>query len=469
MTASDKNKGISGKNAAAAGAVALAGSVARMAHAQGSGKIKVGLLGCGGRGNGAVRQNLNADPAVEVVALADLFESQVRKTRDRLMAEDKYKGRIKVDEDHLFWGFDCHEKLAQCDADILLMATAPAFRGRQMMAAIKAGKHVFTEKPVATDVAGCREVMAASALAKEKGLAIVCGTQRRHESNRVELMKRIHDGQIGELVGGQCYWYGGGIWYRGYNKGISEEDWKKRNSDLPWHPSYQAAQSELEWQCYNWYHFNWLSGDQICEQHIHNIDIMNWCFDGPPVKFMSVGGRAWRSYNEKQIDPAKEVCRKYNNGSEAEWEKYNGDIWDHIYAEFEYANGARCLSFSGHSPGKGRGDEKIVGTKGTSNCSNAIKGENPWKFSGKYVKGMDQEHIDLIQSIRSGRPLNEGQRIAESTLTAIGARTAAYTGRTFKWSWLLNSSKQNLVPEQAQMKPGRGIFHPIATGRDTLV
>jgi predicted dehydrogenase len=447
MTASEKNKSTSKKNATVAGAAALAGSMAHLAHAQGSGKIKVGLLGCGGRGNGAIRQNLDADPAVEVIALADLFESQVRRTRDRLMREDNYKGRIKIDDDHLFWGFDCHEKLAQCDADILCMATAPAFRGRQMMAAIKAGKHIFTEKPVATDVAGCREVIAASKLADDKGLAIVCGTQRRHEFNRVELMKRIHDGQIGELVGGQCYWYGPGIWYKGYKEGMSE----------------------LEWQCYNWYHFNWLSGDQICEQHIHNIDIMNWCFNGPPVKFMAVGGRAWRSYNEEQIEPAKDVCRKYNNGSEDNWEKYNGDIWDHIFAEFEYANGARCLSFSGHSPGKGRYDEKIVGTKGTSNCSNRIEGENPWKYSGKYVKGMDQEHIDLIQSIRSGKPLNEGKRIAESTLTAIGARTAAYTGRTISWKWLLNSSKQDLVPKQADLKAGRGIFHPIATGRDRLV
>jgi predicted dehydrogenase len=149
------------------------------------------------------------------------------------------------------------------------MATAPAFRGRQMMAAIKAGKHIFTEKPVATDVAGCKEVMEASKLAKEKGLAIVCGTQRRHEFSRMELMKRIHDGAIGELVGGQCYWYGGGIWFRGAGDGMSE----------------------LDWQCENWYHFTWLSGDQICEQHIHNIDVLNWCFNGPPARFMAVGGR----------------------------------------------------------------------------------------------------------------------------------------------------------------------------------
>ncbi|MBC8469785.1 MAG: Gfo/Idh/MocA family oxidoreductase [Planctomycetes bacterium] len=446
MTASEKDKGISKKNVAtAAGAVALASSIAHVAHAQGSGKIKIGLLGCGGRGNGALRQCLQADPGVEVIALADLFESQVRKTRDRIMRDSKFQDRVKIDDDHLFWGFDCHEKLARCEADLLLMATAPAFRGRQMMAAVNAGKHIFTEKPVATDVAGCREVMKASKIAEQKGLAIVCGTQRRHEFSRVELMKRIHDGQMGELVGGQCYWYGGGIWYRGYQEGMSE----------------------LEWQCYNWYHFNWLSGDQICEQHIHNIDIMNWCFNGPPKKFMSVGGRAWRSYNDDQIGPAKEVCRKYNNDSEAEWEKYNGDIWDHIYAEFEYENGARCLSFSGHSPGTGRGDEKIIGTKGTSNCNNRITGENSWSFEGKSVDGMDQEHIDLIQSIRSGNLLNEGQRIAESTLTAIGARTAAFTGQDITWDWLMNSSKQDIVPKN--LGPGSGVFYPTATGCDEPV
>jgi len=446
MRASEKDKGKSNKHTTATvGAAALVSSVAHVAHARGSGKIKVGLLGCGGRGNGALRQNLNADPGIEVIALADLFESPVRRTRERLLKDDKYKDRIKIDDDHMFWGFDCHEKIAQCEADLLLMATAPAFRGRQMMAAIKAGKHIFTEKPVATDVAGCREVMAASKLAEEKGLAIVCGTQRRHEFNRVELMKRIHDGQMGELVGGQCYWYGGGIWFRGYQEGMSE----------------------LEWQCYNWYHFNWISGDQICEQHIHNIDIMNWCFNGPPVKFTAVGGRGWRTFNESQIKSAKEVCRALNNGSEAGWEKYNGDIWDHIFAEFEYANGARCLSFSGHSPGKGRGDEKLVGTKGTSNCNDTITGENSWKYDGKRVNGMDQEHIDLVKSIRSGNVLNEGQRIAESTLTAIGARTAAYTGRAISWKWLLNASKQDLVPKE--LIPGPGVFHPIATGRDTLV
>jgi myo-inositol 2-dehydrogenase/D-chiro-inositol 1-dehydrogenase len=437
----ESNKGV----VAATGAT-MAAVLGGLAHAQGSDRIKVGMLGCGGRGNGALVNCLDADPGVEIVALADLFESQVKSTRDRLSRNEKYKERVKVDDGHMFWGFDCHEKLARCDADLLLMATAPAFRGRQLMAAIKAGKHVFTEKPVATDVAGCKEVMEASRLAQEKGLAIVAGTQRRHQASYVETMKRIHDGAIGELVGGQCYWYGEGIWFRGI-------------------PQNQAM-SELEWQCHNWYHFTWLSGDQICEQHIHNIDVMNWCFHGPPAKFTAVGGRAWRSYNDEQVRLAKEVCRKFN-GSEAGWEKYNGDIWDHIFAEFEYPNGARCLSFSGHSPGSGRNGEKIVGTRGTSNCSGSIAGANAWSFEGRGIDPMVQEHKDLIASIRSGRPLNEGQRVAESTLTAIGARIAAYTGRTISWKWLLNASRQDLVPQD--VKAGPGLFHPIATGRDQLV
>lgn len=429
----------------AAGVAAIAASAARVAHAQGTGKIKVGLLGCGGRGNGALAQCLEADPGVEVIALADLFENKVRNARDKFAKDTKWAGRVKIDDDHLFWGFDCHEKLAKCEADLLLMATAPAFRGQQMLAAVNAGKHIFTEKPVATDPAGCRQVMEASRIAKEKGLAIVCGTQRRHEFSRVELMKRIHDGAIGELAGGQCYWFGGGIWYRGY----------------------QAGMSELEWQCNNWYHFTWLSGDQICEQHIHNIDVMNWCFDGPPAKFTAVGGRGWRSFNEDQINTAKEVCRKYNDGSDTAWEKYNGDIWDHIFAELEYPNGARCLSFSGHSEGTSRGDEKIVGTKGASNCSSSIEGENAWQYKGPNVNGMLQEHVDLIKSIRAGEPLNEGQRIAESTLTAIGARMAAYTGRSFSWKWLLGASKLDIVPKE--LKAGAGVFYPTATGCDTLV
>jgi hypothetical protein len=177
---------------------------------------------------------------------------------------------------------------------------------------------------------------------------------------------------------------------------------------------------------------------------------MNWCFNGPPAKITALGGRQWRDANEDQARTAKAVCKKFT-GSEDGWEKYNGDIWDHIYAEFEYPNGARCLSFSGHSPGSGRNGEKIVGTKGTSDCSRSIKGDNAWTFQGESIDPMVQEHKDLIASIRSGKVLNEGQRVAESTLTAIGARIAACTGQVVTWDWLMNQCTQCLVPTQEEI------------------
>ncbi len=428
------------------GAAALVTGAMNTVHAAGSGIIKVGWLGCGGRGSGAIRQCLGADPGTEVIACADLFEHKAMSGREKLIADPKYKDRVKIKDDHIFHGFDCHEKLAQTECDLLVMATTPAFRGRQMLAALKAPKpkHIFTEKPIASDVAGCRLVMEAAKIATQKNRAIVCGTQRRHEFRRVETLKRIHAGAIGELLAGQCYWFGGGIWYRSDSEGMSE----------------------LEWQCHNWYHFTWLSGDQIVEQAIHDIDMMNWCFNGPPKKFMAVGGRQSRDYSEQ----AKEVCKKFNNGSDANWEKYNGNIWDHIFGEMEYANGARCTAFTGHGPGTGRPSaEKLIGSKGASDCTDTIKGENPWTYQGEQVNGQDQEHIDLIKSIRSGNLLNEGQRIAETTLTAIGLRTAAYTGKTISWDWLLNASKQDLVPPQGKLKPGPGHFEPISTGCDKLV
>jgi predicted dehydrogenase len=440
MGATQKKHGDSIKTGAlAATTLTVAGAMANKVYAKGSDIIKVGLLGCGGRGSGAIKQCLNADKGTVVVAVADLFEGKARGQRDRL--KGIYKDRCQIPTDNVFWGFDCHLRLAESDADLLCMATAPAFRGRQLMAAIKAGKHVFTEKPVGTDVAGCKEVIEASKLAEKKGLGIVAGTQRRHEPGRIELMKRIHDGAIGELVGGQCYWYGSGIWYRGYGGGMTE----------------------LEWQCHNWYHFTWLSGDQICEQHIHNIDVMNWCFDGPPKKITAVGGRQVRDYS----GAAKDVCRKLN-GNEEGWEKYNGDIYDHITAEFEYANGARCLSFSGHGPGQSIVSEKVVGTKGTSNCANSYSGEQGWSYKGAHPNPYDQEHVDLIKSVRAGKPLNEGVRVAESCLTAIAARLSAYSGRTVHWDWLVTECKQNLVPPHEKMKPGPGRFYPIPSGSEKL-
>jgi len=444
MGMAGKGKNTIKTGVAAATTMAVAGAMANKVFAKGSDKIKVGLLGCGGRGNGAIRQCLNADPGIEVIATADLFHNKAKGTADKLMGDKKYKGRVNIKADHVFSGFDCHVKLAECEADLLCMATAPAFRGRQLMAAIKNGKHVFTEKPVGTDPAGLQEIIAASELAKEKNLSIVCGTQRRHEFSRVELMKQIHAGKMGEPVSGQCYWYGRGIWYRGYSKG--------------W--------SELEWQCNNWYHFVWLSGDQILEQHIHNIDVMNWVFNGPPEKITAVGGRGVRDYSGSAKGVAKAL------GNESDWQKYNGDINDHIFAEFKYPNGGRALSLSGHGPGAGGVGETAIGTKGYTDCRGRIwdlDGKEIWGFKGKNVNGQQQEHNDMIAGIRSGKLLNEGVRIAESCLTAAGARIAAFTGQEIDFKWLRNECKMKLVPSHEElMKAKKGYFYPLNKGNDKL-
>ena len=386
--------------------VAAAGAQRVMAGTAGSDRIRVGLVGCGGRGTGAAQNCLDSSPGVEVVALADLFERQVVAA----------KTKLKLATPAMFWGFDAYQKLLASDIDLVILATPPGFRPRHFEAAIAAGKNVFMEKPVAVDPVGCRSVIATAQRAKEKKLAVGAGTQRRHQPSYLEMMKRIHGGDIGELVGGQCYWNGEGIWFR------EKTGWLEGLSDF-------------EWQCWNWYHWDWLSGDQIVEQHIHNLDVMNWAFGGPPVKFMGLGGRQ-------------------NRGTLA------GNIWDHFAVEMEYANGARVMSMCRHTPkSTPRVAERVVGTRGTSDCTTSIKGEKPYTWTGATPNPFVVEHTDLIASIRRGEPYNEGERVALSTLTAIGGRMSAYTGREISWNWLLNSSKLELFPKECQA--GAGHFPPV--------
>jgi hypothetical protein len=228
-------------------------------------------------------------------------------------------------------------------------------------------------------------------------------------------------GDIGELVSGNCYWNGDGIWFREKND--------------PKYPDL-AKLSDFEWQCWNWYHWDWLSGDQIVEQHLHNLDVVNWAFGGPPVKFYGMGGRQ-------------------NRGS------IPGNIWDHFAVEMEYANGARVTSMCRHTPkSTTRIAERIVGTKGMSDCDKGlIKGEKPFNYSGENPNPYVVEHTDLINSIRNGTALNEGEQVAISTMTAIGGRMAAYTGREIKWQWLMEGSKLDIFPKNPG--PGPGLFTPV--------
>jgi myo-inositol 2-dehydrogenase / D-chiro-inositol 1-dehydrogenase len=398
--------------AAASVAAALPGSLG--VFARGSDAIKVGVIGCGGRGTGATLDCLEADPGVEVVALGDLVPDRVESALAKL--KGKFPDRVKVPANRCFTGFDNYLGVLSCpDVNMIVTATPPGFRPIHLKAAIEAGKHVFMEKPVAVDPVGVRSVIATSELAAKKGLAIVAGTQRRHQALYLELMKRVHDGQIGDIVAAQCYWNQGDLWVR------------KR----------EPSMTDMEWQCRNWLYFTWLSGDHIVEQHVHNIDVVNWAIGSLPKNIVGMGGRQVR------------VAPEY------------GNIFDHFAVEFEYADGVRVASFCRQTKGCAeRVEERIVGTKGVALSAGEIRGEKPWKFTEKEKNPYVLEHVDLIASIRSGKPLNEGRQIAESTMCAIIGRMSAYTGRAISWEWAMNSSKLDLSPAKYEFGPNR--VDPVA-------
>ncbi len=407
-------------SAAASLAAAIPGGLGL--HAAGSDTIRIGVIGCGGRGTGAAIDAVNSSPGVEIVALFDPFQDRIDSSLKRL--RERIPDAVKVGPETCFTGLDGYKKLlAVKDVNHIVTAAPPGFRPMHLKAAVEAGKNVFMEKPVAVDPVGVRSVIASSALAEEKGLAIVAGTQRRHQKKYLEVMKRVHDGAIGELVGGQCYWNQGELWVI------------KKTPEM----------SEMEWQCRNWLYFSWTSGDHIVEQHVHNIDVMNWAFRSTPVKVMAMGGRAQRTAPEY------------------------GNIFDHFAVEFEYPGGVRVMSLCRQIPGcADRVEEKIVGTKGHAFGYGEISGPSAWKFEEDEPNPYVVEHADLIASIRAGKPLNEGKRIAESTLCAILGRMSAYTGRAISWEWGLNSSKLDLSPAKYEFGPNP--VDPVAVpGQTPLV
>jgi predicted dehydrogenase len=390
-------------------AVSLAAALPRIpgAHAAGSDTIRIGVVGCGGRGTGAAINCLEAADGVEIMAMYDLFQDRIDSSLQKI--REKFPGQVKVTPERMFTGFDGYKRLAAVpEINLVVMASPPGFRPMQLQAAVEAGKNVFMEKPVAVDPVGVRSVIASSDTAAKKGLAIVSGTQRRHQARYLELMKRIHEGAIGELVGGQCYWNQADLWVKLREPGMSE----------------------MEWQCRNWLYFTWLSGDHIVEQHVHNIDVMNWAFRALPEKAMGMGGRQARTGPEF------------------------GNIYDHFAVEFEYPGGVRVMSMCRQTKGAAeRIEEKLVGAKGVAFGYGEIKGGNPWKWDGEETNPYVQEQADLIAGIRAGKPLNEGRRIAESTLCAIMGRMSAYTGRAISWDWAMNSSQLDLSPKTYDLGP----------------
>ena len=387
-----------------AGTLALTGAIVPLAQARGSDTMRVGVVGCGGRGSGAARNCVESSPGVKIVALADVFE-------DRLQG---LKSQFKVPNDRCFVGLNAYKKLmALDDINLVILGTPPGFRPKQFAEAIRRGKNVFMEKPVATCPTGIKMVIETSEKASEKGLAVVAGTQRRHQPAYVETMKRIHGGAIGDLVSAQCYWNMGSLWV----------DRAKTN----WENYKSGKWSDVEWQIRNWLFIKWLSGDHICEQHVHNIDIINWAFDELPEQVHGLGGRQYRT------------------------EPQYGNIFDHFGVEFFYPNDVRTISMCRQIDGTaGNVSERVVGTKGmaymdsSGNCK--IEGENAWAYNGPTPNPYVQEHTDLIKSIRSGNPLNEGKRVAESTLCAIMGRESAYSRQQFNTKWFMSRCTLDLLP-----------------------
>jgi predicted dehydrogenase len=379
-------------------------------HAAGSDVLKVGLVGCGGRGTGAAAQAANAGKDIKIVALADMFADHLERSRNSLQKE--LGDRFAVTNDRCYVGFDAYKQLIDSDIDVVLLATPPHFRPAHIKYAVDKGKHIFAEKPVAVDGPGVRAVFAACEAAKKKNLAIVSGLCWRYDQPKRETFKQIHGGTIGDIVAMRCSYNTGPLWV------------KER----------QPGWSDMEWQLRNWLYFTWLSGDHNVEQHIHSLDKLMWAMqDAPPLKAVGLGGRQVRT------DP-----------------KF-GHIFDHHSVVYEWANGVKAFAQCRQQAGCANDvNDHIMGAKGTCDVMKhtiSNKGEVLWKHKGPAAVNMYQfEHNELFASIRNGKPINDGDWMTKSTLLAIMGRMATYTGQVITWEMALNS-KEDLTPAKYEFGP----------------
>ncbi len=390
--------------AVGAGVLGSLGSLPR-AHAAGDDTIKIGLVGCGGRGTGAAGQAISTSGKVKLIAMGDAFADRLQNSLSELKKtpelQDKHD-RIDVPPERQFVGFDAYQKVLDSGIDLVVLATPPGFRPIHFEAAVKAGKHVFMEKPVAVDPSGVRQVLAAVEESKKKNLAVGVGLQRHHDPRYIETIQRLRDGAIGDIHTARVYWNDRGVWVH----------------------HRKPEETEMEYQMRNWYYFNWLCGDHICEQHIHNLDVINWLKDSHPVRAEGQGGRQWRAGKEY------------------------GEIYDHHYVEFEYADGTRMFSQCRHMENCWSNvSEHVQGTKGLANIGDGViksgKDENSkkeeWRYKGRGVNPYQVEHDDLFASIRAGKPINEGEYGATSSMTAILGRLCTYSGKMIAWDDALKS------------------------------
>lgn len=371
-------------------------------------KLKISVVGCGGRGTGAAVQALRADKNVELVALCDAFEDRLERSLNAIIDELDGEMDIKVKDKNKFVGFDGYKKAIDL-ADVVILATPPGFRPQHFEYAINKSKHIFMEKPVATDAAGVRRILKSAKLVKEKKLNVVVGLQRRYQLSYLDILKQVRRGVAGKIISGTVKWNGHGVWVR------------KR----------EPQQSELEYQMRNWYYFNWLCGDHIVEQHIHNLDVANWFLDEHPISAQGMGGREVR----KGID--------------------HGEIFDHHYVEFKYPSGAVIHSQCRHQPGTLRKvNEVLVGTKGVINLRNGgvvtindHNGNLLHKYDPKNdISPYQIEHNKLFKSIRSGGQIDDTEYGATATMTAIMGRMATYSGKLIEWESAMNADEK-LVPD----------------------
>jgi predicted dehydrogenase len=405
------------KTTAAIAAGSLA--IARTAHAAGDETLRVGLVGCGGRGTGAAVNALNADKNAKLVAMADAFEDRLKGSRDAIQ---KSKGdQVAVSDDHCFVGFDACDKLLASGVDVVLLTEPPHFRPMHLKAAIDAGKHVFCEKPVAVDAPGVRSVLATTEEAKKKNLNIVSGLCWRYHPAVQETMKRIIDGAIGDILTIQETYLTGTLWQR-----PRQENW-----------------TEMEFQMRNWYYFTWLSGDHNTEQHVHSLDKGSWAMgDKPPVKAWGLGGRQVRT------------------------EPKFGNIYDHHAVVYEYANGTTMHSYTRQMANCwGDVTDNFAGTKGRANVLGryAIRGATDWHYEGAGGNMYDLEHVALFNAIRKGEPINNGNYMAVSTMLAILGRMCTYTGQEITWDQAINS-KEDLSPKEYSFQATPPIL-PDADGK----
>ena len=360
--------------------------------------LKIGLIGCGGRGTGAAAQAIQADPNVVLTVMGDVFEDRLEQANAALT--QLHPDKVKVDKANRFVGFDAYLKVIASDVDVVLLTTPPAFRPDHLTATINAGKHVFCEKPVAVDAPGVLKVLAAGKIAKEKNLSLVSGFCFRYDYANRAIFGRVLDGEIGDVRAITTFRHGGEAWYKD-----RMPDW-----------------TEMTYQMRNWYYYNWLSGDFIVEQAVHSLDMMSWAMgDVMPIKATGHGGRQVR------VD-----------------EKY-GNIYDHFAIEYEYANGAKGYHFTRQQADtSSQNSVEVFGSEGSARIhigrKYEISGKNRWNFEGERNDMFQTEHDELFASIRNGKPINNGEFMANSTMLAIWGRMVGYTGQAITWEQAINST-----------------------------